>query len=67
MEAALVGEVMIVAITMAVVLRFTDTERTGLCPKIYHDVRIFCARARPEDNPRRCIFCRDRVGGQWLR
>ena len=40
----------------------TSRARTGLCAKLYHDVTVFCAHARPEDNPPRCIFCRDRVG-----
>lgn len=42
----------------------TSRARTGLCAKIYHDVTIFCAHARPEDKPPRCIFCRDRVGSR---
>jgi len=40
------------------------TIRNGSCAKIYQHATFFCALARPEHSPPRCIFCRDRVDGQ---
>ena len=40
-----------------------DTD-TASCAKIYQHATFFCALARPEHSPPRCIFCRDRVDGQ---
>jgi len=42
-------------------LWFGGFTNTRLCAKISHTWTFFCAHARREDNPPRCIFCRDRV------